>query len=781
MGPNLSEQWFYSANGRRMGPVTAHQLKALAARGDIRATDTIWRGDGERGVPAAKVKGLFPLVPSAPQPQVRDLFISYSSRDKLIADAICAALEREKVRCWIAPRDILPGVPYAEGIIDAIHSCRLTVIILSAESNRSPQVVREVERSVSRGMPIIPFRIEDVKPSKSMEYFLSAPHWLDALTPPIEAHIAKLIGVVRAVLDQGPAPSENTPAAVAVGTRNSAASQQLSEEFAEYRRQLYAGRGSVVFLRNAAPTRYAAWRAQAEAGDPIAQLFVGRCHQEGLIVRQDHALAMTWLEKSADQGNDFAMHSIGLICQMGECGPADTAKALQWYTKAAEAGNPVSMTNLGRIYSGSNVGKPNPERAFSWFLRAANAGYPSAMRIVGNCYRDGDGVAANPLESEAWCNKAADAGDSYLIGWRFGNRLAPLLTEYLSDQTTQGKKNAIRDKLRKMQSERGQLDLVAMEAAFGDSDLPMAASLLGKLKSDDPVQVIYNDLLEHYIALYQSAARSQRTFGVITFSKATREYIERRNEAGQYETIAEFWEKSFQDIHLTELNINVELNALVSELRWSATAMIRVGNRKEAAELIEAILTLCDRCLQEHPWDWYTRDAYSGLCFDAADAWNELGEPLAIPPLLRRGWEVRFRQYGREDLLAKYPDLPMRGKSPAAAAKEDKEFFERFEPDEGRDKKKEGTNKKQSFMKKFSVPVVFGNVKSPFDFYVITGKRGYAELQDQFRWVKFFRGGDVPPEVRENFRKINKLAVDNDVDFMELCAYAIEANRGAKD
>ena len=35
--------------------------------------------------------------------------------------------------------------------------------------------MREVERAVSKGIPIIPLRMEDVPPSKSLEYFLSAP------------------------------------------------------------------------------------------------------------------------------------------------------------------------------------------------------------------------------------------------------------------------------------------------------------------------------------------------------------------------------------------------------------------------------------------------------------------------------------------------------------------------------------------------------------------------------------------------------------------------------
>ncbi len=67
-----------------------------------------------------------------------DVFISYSNHDKPTADAICAALEANGIRCWIAPRDILPGSDWGEAIIDAIHACRAMLLIFSSSSNASP-------------------------------------------------------------------------------------------------------------------------------------------------------------------------------------------------------------------------------------------------------------------------------------------------------------------------------------------------------------------------------------------------------------------------------------------------------------------------------------------------------------------------------------------------------------------------------------------------------------------------------------------------------------------
>jgi formylglycine-generating enzyme required for sulfatase activity len=126
-----------------------------------------------------------------------DVFISYSSADKPRADAVCAALESEGVRCWIAPRDITPGQHWPEAIMDAISNSRLMVLVFSAGSNVSPQILREVERAVNKGLTIITLRVEDVAPSKGMELLLSTPHWLDAMTPPFERHLRRLQETVK--------------------------------------------------------------------------------------------------------------------------------------------------------------------------------------------------------------------------------------------------------------------------------------------------------------------------------------------------------------------------------------------------------------------------------------------------------------------------------------------------------------------------------------------------------------------------------------------------------
>jgi tetratricopeptide (TPR) repeat protein len=131
-----------------------------------------------------------------------EVFVSYSSQDKPTADAVVASLEANGIRCWIAPRDILPGSDWSESIMEAIEHAGTMVLVFSGHSNTSPQIRREIESAVSTGIPLIPLRIEEVLPCKSLQYFIGPQHWLDAWTPPLEQHLHRLTDTIKVLLSK---------------------------------------------------------------------------------------------------------------------------------------------------------------------------------------------------------------------------------------------------------------------------------------------------------------------------------------------------------------------------------------------------------------------------------------------------------------------------------------------------------------------------------------------------------------------------------------------------
>ena len=125
------------------------------------------------------------------------VFISYSKPEALIAKDLCSYLEAEDIFCWIAPRDVLPGSNFPGSIIDAIDESKVVVLIFSKSSDNSPHVIRELTRAVTRNLIILPFRIEDIMPTKNMDYLINTPQWFDAFPLPAQQYFKTLAETIK--------------------------------------------------------------------------------------------------------------------------------------------------------------------------------------------------------------------------------------------------------------------------------------------------------------------------------------------------------------------------------------------------------------------------------------------------------------------------------------------------------------------------------------------------------------------------------------------------------
>jgi TolB-like protein/predicted Zn-dependent protease len=133
----------------------------------------------------------------------RDVFVSYASQDVVIANAVVEALERQGTICWIAPRDITPGLQYADEIVGAISNAKILVLVLSQHAIDSPHVGKEIERASSKRRRIIALRIDAAPLIRSFEYFLSESQWIDVAALGMPGALTKLTQAVG----QGLAPS----------------------------------------------------------------------------------------------------------------------------------------------------------------------------------------------------------------------------------------------------------------------------------------------------------------------------------------------------------------------------------------------------------------------------------------------------------------------------------------------------------------------------------------------------------------------------------------------
>lgn len=126
-----------------------------------------------------------------------DVFISYSSRQKNIADAICHVLEEHNIKCWMAPRDIPVGEKYAAVITRAIKESKLVVLVFSEMSAVSPWVESEINIAFSNRKPILPYKVDNANLNDYDEFYLmlNNRHWIESV-PDFRSRFNELLETV---------------------------------------------------------------------------------------------------------------------------------------------------------------------------------------------------------------------------------------------------------------------------------------------------------------------------------------------------------------------------------------------------------------------------------------------------------------------------------------------------------------------------------------------------------------------------------------------------------
>lgn len=82
--------------------------------------------------------------------QYHSLFISYSSKDEMLARRLHNDLQNNGVRCWFAPEDLKIGDKFRQRIDEAIHLQDKLLLLLSEHSVASTWVETEVEAALEK-------------------------------------------------------------------------------------------------------------------------------------------------------------------------------------------------------------------------------------------------------------------------------------------------------------------------------------------------------------------------------------------------------------------------------------------------------------------------------------------------------------------------------------------------------------------------------------------------------------------------------------------------------
>ncbi|MCK8823577.1 TIR domain-containing protein [Fuchsiella alkaliacetigena] len=396
-----------------------------------------------------------------------EVFISYSSQDKEVADRICSALEAEEVECWIAPRDITPGKEWGEEIVEAIRGSKIMVLLFSSGSNESQQVLREVERAVDKQVIVIPFRIEDVDPTKSLEYFLYSTHWLDAFNSDLESSIQRLKQTVEKLL------AEYNSKKISAGCPNCDAENDLENRFCkecgteldaginkedilrevkdsvfseqqDYQQKLYQlsrrlykkinskARGLYQSLQKFYQTADSKQKIVAVVSATVILVLISAAilnlrqepageiqdtaqeekqqtyeEAEDHYQQEDYQTAIELYQQAAQENHVIAKKRLGDIYHRGLGVARDDEEAVKWYRQAAEREHKEAQYMLGFMYMGGRGVEDSDQQAREWYLKAAQQGHKDAQVALGAIYKHGLGIEEDVAEAEKWYQKAA--------------------------------------------------------------------------------------------------------------------------------------------------------------------------------------------------------------------------------------------------------------------------------------------------------------------------------------------------------------------------------------
>jgi len=150
------------------------------------------------------------------------VFICAAPRDKIPANAIRAVLEADGMACWIASRDLPASADPVETAGAAIAAAQVLVLVFSSRANEAEeQIKRELQFAAQHQTPVLPFRVENVKPVRGLEYYLPANQFVDAFTPPLDGHLKRLAAMLKPVVERAaprpPMPASLQPAAAVPG------------------------------------------------------------------------------------------------------------------------------------------------------------------------------------------------------------------------------------------------------------------------------------------------------------------------------------------------------------------------------------------------------------------------------------------------------------------------------------------------------------------------------------------------------------------------------------
>lgn len=280
-----------------------------------------------------------------------DVFISYSRKDKHVADRICAAFDNVGISYFIDRQGIGGGFEFPTILAEAIIRSKVVLYLASVNSYESKFTNSELTFAFNEkpANSVLPYIIDGSQMPPALRLVFSSVTWRTIEECAIETN---LIRDIKNLL--GKSASQST-------------SSYTSPE--ELRK-----RGNDAYDQKRYYEAIDYYRKAAVYGDPWAEWNLGTCYGYGLGVKLNLEESEKWFTRAAGRGVIDLQYMLGDNFNYGKGVVRNLRQAAYWYKRAADQGHDDAQIKLGICYL---YGKGVPEDnniAIALFKMAATQG-----------------------------------------------------------------------------------------------------------------------------------------------------------------------------------------------------------------------------------------------------------------------------------------------------------------------------------------------------------------------------------------------------------------------
>lgn len=353
-----------------------------------------------------------------------DVFISYSTNDKKVAEGVCGYLERFGIRCFVSFRDIPEGADWADCLGNALPDSKTMVAIYSDYFNKSEETTKEINIADQLHIPILPFRLADVPYEGAKMYRLAHRNWIDAFPNP-ENHfgallegIEKLLGTTHAKTPVFSNPLNDDFEFQYENGVSSFLRYELQEAFNDLiEPAIHDYRDARKYLTDTFYSRPRLFhipddsfdyvKERADEGNAFAQFVMARYYE---IKKLDYKKNFYYAEASAAQGDIYGTFHLAKCHELGFGTKKDLHEYQRLISIAFRKKCPLAILDQAKQYLWGWSFKKNATKAMELLNLAMQLGIPESFRLMGDIYFDGNHVQKSNEEAIRLYQQAIEKG-----------------------------------------------------------------------------------------------------------------------------------------------------------------------------------------------------------------------------------------------------------------------------------------------------------------------------------------------------------------------------------